>query len=145
MHERPEREFIRHTIDVPLEVRTLEGGGRRSQRGYNVSSGGLAFESVECIDPGTAVELRIPTVVPVFEAKARVVWCRPEADHFLVGVRFLDPADAFRSRMVQQVCAIEHYRKEIRRTEGRALSTREAAAEWIERYAGRFPATGEGG
>jgi hypothetical protein len=41
--------------------------------------------------------------------------------------------------MVQQVCSIENYRKEQREREGRRLSTQEAAVEWIEKYAGRFP------
>ncbi len=139
MPENPERKFIRHTVDVPLEIRSVAGTGRQIEQGLNVSFGGLAFATDACLDTGEVIELRIPTLVPPFEARARVAWCEPEADRFLVGVQFLDASDAFRSRMVQQVCAIESYREEIRRNEGRRLSPREAATEWIERYAGRFP------
>jgi hypothetical protein len=57
----------------------------------------------------------------------------------LVGVQFLDAQAAFRSRMVQQICSIENYRKHVRREEGRTLSTQDAAAEWIAKFAGRFP------
>jgi hypothetical protein len=42
--------------------------------------------------------------------------------------------------MVEQICYIEHYRKEVRATQGRVLTAEEAAREWIERNAGRFPA-----
>jgi hypothetical protein len=35
---------------------------------------------------------------------------------------------------------IEHYRKEVERLEGRALTSQEAAGEWISKYAGDFPA-----
>ena len=135
----PRREFIRHTVDVPLEVKTLDGNGRHEEQGLNVSFGGLAFSSDACLNVGDVIELRIPTVDPPFEANARVAWCRPEGHHFLVGVEFLDANDAFRSRMVQQVCAIEHYRREIERREGRILDSRQAAAEWITRFADRFP------
>jgi hypothetical protein len=41
--------------------------------------------------------------------------------------------------MVQQVCSIENYRREVQQREGRALTTQEAASEWIAKYAGRFP------
>jgi PilZ domain len=135
----PRREYIRHTIDVPLEVETVSSPGARLEHGVNVSHGGLAFVSGACLAMGDIIHLRIPTVKPPFEATARVAWCRPEGDAFLVGVQFTDRGVAFRSRMVQQVCSIENYRKEALEREGRRLSPQEAAAEWIERYAGRFP------
>jgi hypothetical protein len=41
--------------------------------------------------------------------------------------------------MVQQVCSIENYRKEVETREGRTLTNQEAAAEWIKKHAGNFP------
>lgn len=134
----PRREFIRHTADVPIEVRTVEGE-EAVAHGRNVSHGGLAFVSELCPAEGATIELTIPNVEPPFQAHARVAWCRPEADGFLVGVQFLDANDAFRARMVEQVCTIERYRSEVRENEGRELTAQEAAAEWIGKYAGRFP------
>ena len=133
------REFIRHTVDVPLEVEDLGTNGPRLERSRNVSFGGLAFRTEVCPRIGALLQLRMPTVDPPFVAEVRVAWCRPEDGAYLVGARFVDAAAAFRSRMVQQVCAIEKYRREVREGEGRTLSSQEAAAEWIERYAGRFP------
>lgn len=138
-HDNPKREYIRHTVDVPLEVRTVARPNGAARHGVNVSHGGLAFTSDECMEPGATIDLNIPTVDPPFHAHARVVWCRPEEDHFLIGAQFLDKDDAFRSRMVQQVCSIEHYRREVTEREGRDLSTQDAAMEWIQKYAGRFP------
>lgn len=134
------RRFVRHTIHVPLEISTPVRTSAENHAS-NVSHGGLSFPCDKCLDLGEVVHLKIPTVEPPFEADARVVWCRPEDDHFLVGVAFNDPNDAFQSRMVQQVCAIENYRQEVAAQEGRMLSTQEAAAEWIEKFAGRFPST----
>lgn len=135
----PRREFLRHTIHVPLEVERVGDAASLTQEGVNVSFGGLAFMSDTCPSVGEILRLRIPTVEPAFEGQARVVWCRPEEGKFLVGVQFMDATAAFQSRMVQQVCSIENYREEVRRREGRKLTTQEAAAEWIQRFAGRFP------
>lgn len=134
-----ERRFIRHALDVPLEVQQDGVGPPVTQQAVNVSAGGLAFLFDACPVHGDIVRIRIPTVTPPFEARARVVWCRPEDDRFLVGVEFLDAADAFRARMVEQVCAVEQYRAKVLEQEGRRINSQEAAAEWIDRYAGRFP------
>lgn len=133
------RQYVRHTVGVPLEVARLGESAPLVEAGVNVSHDGLAFVSAWCPQVGEILRLCIPTVEPVFEARARVMWCRPENGAFLVGAQFLDASDAFRSRMVQQVCAIEHYRQELREREGRELTTQEAAAEWIARFAERFP------
>jgi c-di-GMP-binding flagellar brake protein YcgR len=133
------RRYIRHTINVPLEVTASGTMQNAAELSVNLSHGGLAFASEECLAAGSLIELRIPTVDPPFDAKARVVWCRPENSKYLVGVEFLDKADAFRSRMVEQVCTIEEYRQQVRRAEGRTLSSQEAAEEWIVKYAGAFP------
>lgn len=134
----PRRRFIRHTTGVPIEVRAVEGGAGRREQGVNVSVGGLSFTSDTPIPLGSTIQIRITEVDPPFEAQARVVWLSPEEDHYCVGVEFLEQGDAFRARMVEQVCAIEAYRHEQDRA-GRTLTSPEAAAEWITRYAGGFP------
>jgi hypothetical protein len=135
----PRREFLRHTVDVPIEVERLGEHNPQAGQGINVGHGGLAFVSASCPAVGELLNIRIPTVKPAFEGRARVAWCRPESAEYLIGVQFLDSAAAFRSRMVQQVCSIERYRRQIQQQEGRSLTPQEAAAEWVARYAGRFP------
>lgn len=137
--DRSRREFIRHTVNVPLQVEEVGKPTPRRERSRNVSLGGLAFLTEVCPRIGAVLQLRMPTITPPFVAEARVAWCRPENGAYLVGVRFVDAAAVFRSRMVQQVCAIDRYREEVQEREGRTLSSQEAAAEWIERFAGRFP------
>jgi hypothetical protein len=134
------RQFIRHPVDIPIEVsRATEFAGARS---YNVSLGGLALRCGAELEVGGIVQLRIPFVQPLFETKARIVWCRECEAGFELGVEFLDADDAFRARMVEQVCAIESYKKTVSQTEGRSLSTDEAAMEWIAKYASQFPDPG---
>ena len=137
----PPRRFIRHTAEVPIEVRTLPGSPAHSTPAINVSEGGLSFVSDRNIPVGSTIEIRIEAVDPPFEAHARVVWVKAEDGGYCIGVQFLDAADAFRSRMVEQVCAIEQYRREVEEEEGRVMTQAEAAQEWITKYAGRFPSS----
>lgn len=138
-HANPRRAFIRHTAGVPIEVRAVPGSAAVKLESTNVSVGGISFISDQDFAIGSIIEIRIAEVDPPFEARARVVWTNPEDGRFCIGVSFLDEADAFRARMVEQVCSIERYRSEVEEREGRILTAPEAAAEWIAKYAGRFP------
>ena len=137
------RQFIRHPTTVPIEVSTGAAPEPNLLEAKNVSLGGLAFQADRMITPGEIVEVRIPSVRPPFAARARVVWCRPGAQGFELGVAFLEAAHAFRARMVEQVCHIEAYREAVNRQQGRRLSGREAAAEWIAKYAADFTDIGQ--
>jgi hypothetical protein len=134
----PHREYLRHALDVPLQIKLLDEV-QPSTQGLNVSHGGLAFSTDTCPPLDHIIQLRIPTVHPPFEAEAQVKWCKRENGKYLVGAQFLNADDAFQSRMVQQVCAIEQYRKDVKQNEGRELNAQQAAAEWISKYASRFP------
>jgi hypothetical protein len=136
------RHFIRHPADIPIEVSSLDQGGGRAPRLVNVGMGGLAFRSHRAFRPARVVRVRITCVRPAFETTARVAWCRASDGEYELGLAFTDADDAFRARMVEQVCHIEHYRKQVRDAEGRALTAEQAALEWIQRNAADFPETG---
>jgi hypothetical protein len=42
-------------------------------------------------------------------------------------------------RMIEQLCYIDHYKQSVELNEGRTLTGEEAAMEWIEKFAGKFP------
>ncbi len=137
------RQFIRHPVDMPIEIGTAVSGPSSAVHTHDISVGGLALRSGAAVAPGTDVDIRIAYVEPAFEAHARVAWCHPhEEQGFELGVTFLDAQDAFLARMVEQVCHIEDYRQSVCRLEGRHLSAEEAAHEWIARFAAQFPEIG---
>ncbi|HSW08958.1 PilZ domain-containing protein [Aquabacterium sp.] len=139
------RQFIRHPVDVPVEIGIGEAQAALAFHTHDISQGGLAVHSDLAVDPGVQVEIRIRYVQPAFEARARVAWCRPgDTEGYELGVTFLDADDAFRARMVEQICHIEDYRKSALRQEGREVSLEDAAAEWIAKYAAEFPQIGTG-
>jgi hypothetical protein len=124
---------------VPIEFRLEQAPDVGSLALTNVSCGGLAFHSDQALPPGRFVRIRIAVVRPPFEGRARVAWCRREGAHFGVGVTFVEDVDRFRLRMVEQLCYIEQYKRQVLAQEGRELSGQEAALEWIARHATVFP------
>jgi len=133
------RTFIRHPTEIPIEVATGEGVARGGRHLHDVSLGGISFESEFCPELGEIIEIRIPSVKPQFRTRGRVVWCRTCDTGYEVGAQFLEETDAFRARMVEQVCHIEDYRRRVYEAEGRFLSGDQAAREWIQRFASTFP------
>lgn len=133
------REFIRHPVDIPIEFLPA-GGNARGQHEMlsNISQGGLAFHSHTALEVGAIICIRIPISDPPYEAQARVAWCEAVDCGFEIGVALLGPEEGFRSRMVEQVCHIEHYRQDVLRREGRQLTAQQAALEWIGKYAATF-------
>lgn len=133
------RQYLRHPSDVPIAYRLGEVVADRQHYLRNIGKGGLCFSSRIAIPSGARIHIEIPIIEPVFNADGIVVWCHPSEDDFEVGVRFEGVDDEYGLRMVEQVCQIEHYRHEIFKSEGRLLSSEEAALEWIQKYAAGFP------
>ena len=135
------RKYVRHPSDIPIEVEHDLSGIVADETEYlsDVSFGGLSFHASEDIGAGAVINISIPLIDPVFHIKGRVVWCKPADGHYDVGVEFIEPERIFKARMVEQVCHIEHYKREILEKEGRQLTSEEAALEWIGKYAADFP------
>ncbi len=137
------RNYIRHPSDIPIDFQQEELTEAHSDHLKNISQGGLAFQSSTNLTPGSIIRVRIPLVMPVFQAVGRVTWCHAWGDQFEIGIEFLDLDDVFRARMVEQLCHIEHFRQQVFEQEGRQLSSEQAAAEWIQRFAPDFPGSGD--
>ncbi len=133
------RNYIRHPSDIPIQFVEGEQQAPVSHAMNNVGYGGLSFNSDKPLAKGTQLHICINTVDPVFEADGIVVWCKQEGNDFVIGMEFTNKEDIFLARMVEQVCHIEHYKKEIFEKEGRKLTSKQAANEWISKYARVFP------
>jgi hypothetical protein len=133
------RAFIRHPSDIPIELLAERRIPAANGELHDVSLGGLSCRSEKRLNVGALVRVKIPFVRPPFETEGRVVWCRRSNSEYEVGIQFIEVQAAFKARMVEQICHIEHYKNEIREREGRELSGHQAAMEWISKYASQFP------
>lgn len=142
------RHYIRHPADIPIELipeknplalsKSIDDA-MKIEKMENVSFGGLMFQSAIPYTQNRNMLVRINSINPQFEAHATVSWCRKAGRFYMVGLEFTDKEDEFKLRMVEQVCHIMHYRKQVLANEGRELENDEAAKEWIEHFAANFP------
>lgn len=133
------RHFIRHPADIPIECHITHYEPCRRHDLKDISPGGLCFQTPDALEQGCVIQIRIPVQEPPFEVTGTIVWCQRSNGHYHVGVQFADANADFSVRMVEQVCQICHYQREVLEKEGRSLSGAEAAAEWIAKYARDFP------
>ena len=105
----------------------------------NIGLGGLAFVSSRPFEIMQRVTITIPVLDEDNRLTGNVVWCEKSGTGYEIGIEFEKSRDTYRMRMIEQICHIEHYRKEVERQEGRRLSSQDAADEWISRFAGDFP------
>ncbi len=134
-----QRHFIRHPSDIPIECRMAPSESCRRHRLRNIGLGGLCFQTHDAFERGCVIRITIPVREPPFETTGIIVWRRRINGCYEVGVRFSDEDAVFSVRMVEQVCRIQHYRKEVLEKEGRTLTESEAAIEWVAKYARYFP------
>ncbi len=139
----PIRRYIRHPTNVPIRVTVDVVDDDRDDSDdetlTNVSIGGLAFVSRQPLKVDQMVSVSIPILKQDSQLSGKVVWCEQSKKGYEIGLEFEGSKDVFRLRMIEQICHIEHYRKEVKLAEGRELSSEEAADEWIKLYAGDFP------
>ena len=132
------RVYVRHPSEFPVELRAPDSSAPRRERLRDLSAGGLCCRSSAAFSEGEHLRIRIPIGLASFEAEGRVAWCRPHEDGYRIGIEFIAETEAFRARMVEQICHIERYHRQ-QQAEGREVSEEQAAIEWIERYAAHFP------
>lgn len=134
------RRFVRHPTDIPIAVVPIQSGQGPGPlcKMSDIGQGGFCCEIENYLEVGTEVHIDIPSISPEYHGRGEVVWCLEKRDCFEVGVSFTDVQEAYRSRMVQQVCQIEHYKNIVFEREGRVLDGNEAAAEWIKKHAEDF-------
>jgi Tfp pilus assembly protein PilZ len=133
------RNFIRHPADIPIKIIKHESGDCDRQPLQDISIGGLRCRLNEPLAIGDEIKIIIDLVKPVLEISGRVVWCRAADTAYELGIEYQGEEDVYRLRMVEQICHIEHYRKEIQIREGRNISSEQAASEWINKFADEFP------
>jgi hypothetical protein len=100
----------------------------------DVSAGGLAVQTGVFYEEGAHLNVCIPNVPKPFEAIGVVCWHRHLNDQYQIGIRFLDEGSTLRMRMVEQICQIEQYRKQLM-AGGNLTSFEYAAKKWADKHA----------
>ncbi len=131
------RQYIRHPVSIPIEVHPVDFPAANI-RVQNLSAGGLCFETDTAVTVGSLVEFFIPNIEPEYHGDGIIIWRKEQAPNlYSVGLCFITDDEYYRTRMVEQVCRIEAYRKSQVQL-GREITAEQAAQEWIEQFAAKF-------
>jgi hypothetical protein len=136
---------MRHPTGMSIACRCRGHSNSVKSSLRDAGLGGLSFVSDGLFAGGDLLDLSFSARMTTARFSAVVAWRydlgEGKTARHAYGVRFCNP-DAFtRVRFLEQVCHIEAYRK-IQGTQcGRHLSSNQAAAEWIAKYADRFAVT----
>ncbi|WP_448680158.1 PilZ domain-containing protein [Pseudomonas nicosulfuronedens] len=133
------RQFLRHPCDLPVELVIRKQTFLPRQRLHNISLGGVACNSPRGFRRGTSIELRIPLLGDAARYVGVIAWSRKQTSDYRVGIAFIDEDTLFRARMIEQVCQIEHYRRQHAQTDGSESPGEDLALEWIAHNAADFP------
>ncbi len=128
----------RSKSDLPIDVSINDEANPETDLLNDVSLGGLSFKSKVPIQENKIIEITMPLTYPVFQVIGRVRWCRKEADHYIVGIRFVTPVNELTVEAVEEICDIDEYKNEVYKKEGRILSSEDAAVEWLNAYIKEF-------
>ncbi|OGB63290.1 MAG: hypothetical protein A2Y94_15170 [Caldithrix sp. RBG_13_44_9] len=133
------RKYIRHPLNIPIEYKIGNENFEFKDEVRNIGVGGICFCANSSITPETVLLIRIPSIDPEFSGLGRVIWCLEKNDGIEVGVEFIDEHDAYRIRLIEQICYIKTYQADALKKEGRQLTDEQAALEWTRKFASKFP------
>lgn len=132
------RRFLRHSSNLPVELRLRRHAPTANQRLDNISLGGAACHSSHALPQGTPVTLHIPLLGEQLAYPGQVAWCTKQSEHYLLGVAFSEHAPELRAHMVEEICNLERYRKHREQQAGRLLPLELIAEEWREQRRATF-------
>ena len=140
-YKKEKRRFYRHPISVPITLSAAKEKKEGRSESLDVSLGGLSFLWPRRLPKGVLVDVNIAVKDKLFGIKSRVAYAMEDrkSGKFRTGVCFTDYPGAFMARLAEEMLEILRYRKELSRELGREIPEEEAASQWIQKYAARFP------
>ena len=141
------RLFNRHSSHLPVHISTahnikdpIKDSSDNNTRLENISHGGICCHVPQYYPKGTLLTITVPDIQEEYQGLGIAAWCKENPKQgYDLGIHFDDDNEAFNYRMVEQICEIEHYRNHIQTTEQRNLTSEQAAAEWIQKFAHSHP------
>jgi hypothetical protein len=125
------RQHARRSTEMPMRYYGYGMPEPKTGQLRNASLSGLSFKSHYHFQSSTQLIVHIPYINPLFKTFASVVWCNYSDSFYDVGIKFHDINGDTRKIMFEQICLTENYRTEILKTEGRTITSEQAAREML--------------
>jgi Tfp pilus assembly protein PilZ len=106
--QQEKRQYMRHPAEIPVEYKISGDDGEKTDITRNISFGGLCFQTHTYIEPGTMLVVKFPSINPKVDVKAKIVWCSRKKGYTEIGAQFLDENDAYRARIIEEICDLKN-------------------------------------
>jgi Tfp pilus assembly protein PilZ len=106
-----QRKYIRHPTEIPIEYKIIGDLQEHTDSTNNVSLGGICFQAVTPIPPGTEISIKFPSVNSSVVLTGRVVWCTEKGKYADIGVKFQNKTDALLAKTLEEICYIRKFEK----------------------------------
>ena len=110
-NQKDKRKYIRYPAETTIEYQIMGDPLIRSDHTKNLGFGGLCLRTDHPIDTGTLLSLKFSAVNPDFVLFGSVAWCAENRDCCEIGVEFRNENDAYRARILEEICHIKHIQR----------------------------------
>lgn len=134
--------FIYHPDHIPLNFRRLWRMPEltKEERKSGMSTLGLSFFSDKHLTPGMQIEVTVPLRGEDHKFVGQVVLVKESHHGYDVGIWLRSQHDAYRARIVEQICYIDCYLQDKQEHSSKPINKEQGIQEWIVHNAAQFPA-----
>ncbi|MFC1492707.1 hypothetical protein ACFL6O_02005 [candidate division KSB1 bacterium] len=129
---------IIHPPIIPVTINKCDEPEREKKNLRKKDRIRLEIQTDVFVEPKTGVKIIYPVTDKDYIVTGVVVRCDKENGHYNLVVEFVDTNNITRVRMVEQICRIELYKRQVLNNEARSITKTQAALEWIDKYAKDF-------
>ncbi len=102
------RKFIRHSTDIPLNVKKTGATPGQGHKLVDMSVGGICFESTESYDEGDIIRIAFPLLGEGREIEGEICWVKIVSikfpQRFQYGIQFLHADDYNHVQYMERLC-----------------------------------------
>lgn len=134
--------FIHHPGSIPIDIRLISQKTEQTTTAIENANSrlGLSFNTNKQLKPGMHIEISIHLRDDDQKFIGQVVFVREKEQGYDVGIVLRSQTDAYRARIIEQVCYINCYIQDQQSHSTKLINPEQCAHEWISRYAAHFPA-----
>jgi hypothetical protein len=129
---------IIHPPVIPLAIEKHTNPDQAGKKIRKIDRIRLLIQYDNFIEPKTEVIIKYPVTDENYSVTGTVVNCDKDRNGYNLVVEFSDKNNVSRVRMVEQICRIELYKRQVLKNESRSITKTQAALEWINKYAKDF-------
>ncbi len=129
------RRFLRHPLNIPVEVLTAKDKPAKMSTSTDLSQGGMSFYWHWKLPVGVPIDLTVPVKDQQYHVKSLVSYSEEDPGNwrFLTGVSFTEYPPEFQARLAEEFLEILEYREKLSRERNYQVYENDAAEEWLKK------------